>query len=163
MSSRYLSLTAAIALLALVGGCAFHQPVTTAYPRSVGETGQIRVVLTAPLAGTEVSANGNLLTARVHTKDITVEGVPPGEIELHVAGYTPNKAVRIEKYLTVDVRPGEISEVEIRIPNEGEGFGVSFASTTAAIIGALVGGALFFIEVFADDRNADDDPFRPGL
>ena len=146
----------------VLSGCA-HHAVNAAYPRSVGQTGDIHLILTAPLAGTEVSADGNLLVARAHTSEITVEGVPAGQIDLHLAGYTPVKAVRIEEFMTVDVRPGEVTELEVRVPMEGEGFAAEFTSTSAAFMEALLAGALVFIEIFADDENSDDDPFKPGF
>ena len=86
--------------------------------------------------------------------------VQPVTISNLRAGYGGDDIVNDVSF---DVRPGEVTELEVRVPMEGEGFAAEFTSTSAAFMGALLAGALVFIEIFADDENSDDDPFKPGF
>ncbi len=64
----------------------------------------------------------------------------------------------------VQVLAGQISEVEIAVPNESSGdYMLEFAAKASTMAIALIAGSLAVVELFADDENSDDDPFAPGF
>ena len=115
-------------LAAVAGGCA--RDVHARFPGVTDGSPTASLVLrfTDPVEHAHVSVNGVPVASDVHTREIVVEGIPPGETSiLLAASNTPEKA------FVLDLQPGQRAVVPLSAPSASFGKSLLQAAVGAAV------------------------------
>jgi hypothetical protein len=103
--------------------------VRVRYPAAPGApTGTLVLLLSQPAAAVAVAVNGLLVVKDRRTKQVTIEAVPVGTVELVVTASGGDKALRV---WIDDTHP---TTVPLGVPSEGIGFAKSLFATLLSIV-----------------------------
>lgn len=108
----------------LAAGCAGNVEVAYPEPAGAGETGDVLVRLTEPMASVSVVVDGVLLVEDEHTERVEIRDVPAGDHALHVAASASNRSGVIDHAERVTVEAGRTATVLLATPPMSSGYWV---------------------------------------
>ncbi|HIG56093.1 MAG TPA: hypothetical protein EYG11_22625 [Candidatus Latescibacteria bacterium] len=116
---RIFELMMLVALMMVAVGCGarnvtLHMPQNTS---NMEKTGTLIIKLSASMDAVSVTVDGKLVVKERNTRRIKVDGLREGKTKVDVFGKDSDRRGDLEKTETVEIMPGEITDMLVQVPS----------------------------------------------